>query len=124
MRSKFHTVSFLGPLFALLALSMVSTDATASDVRGTRTAHGALAVGERVTVNNLVFEKGALTTIRVNGETDIDCYLYNADDELVGFDTDDASSCLIKIIPAATREFTVSIKNNGSKTTTYDFEAK
>lgn len=70
---------------------------------------------------NLKYEGGEEAIIGVvgDGESDIDCYLYDEGDHLITSDTDRSHICALKWTPKWTGKFTLRIKNMGSQASTY-----
>lgn len=72
-------------------------------------------------VYNIVFEEQRLATVRVSGDgsTDLDCYVYDNNDNLVGEDVNSLDECLIMFTPKWTGKFKVKIRNLGSQPNEY-----
>jgi hypothetical protein len=54
-----------------------------------------------------------------DGNADIDCYVYDSNDNLVASDGDSTSTCALGWTPARTGTFIIKVKNIGSSSSTY-----
>lgn len=72
-------------------------------------------------VYNIVFEEERLAIVRVSGDgsTDLDCFVYDNKDNLIGEDSNNVDECLIMFTPKWTGKFKVKIKNLGSQPNEY-----
>jgi uncharacterized membrane protein len=77
--------------------------------------------GYSTDVYNVVFEEERLAIVRVSGDgsTDLDCFVYDNKDNLIGEDTNSVDECLITFAPKWTGKFKIKIKNLGSKPNEY-----
>lgn len=64
---------------------------------------------------SIPFQAGQVARIGVagDGDTDLDCYIYDSNGNLVDRDTDYTDSCLLEFVPRWTGNFTLRIKNEG-----------
>lgn len=102
----------------LLASALFAAPAKAGDVRGTQTWSGVIGVGR--TSQFLFIFKGdemARVIVRGDGDGDIDCTLSDENGNVVSRDNDDTDTCLVRVTPLRTGEFTLRVKNNGKDPT-------
>jgi hypothetical protein len=61
----------------------------------------------------------AVVGVRGDGDTDLDCYIYDSNNNLIVSDTDYTDSCLVRWVPAWTGPFRVRVRNRGGVYNTY-----
>jgi hypothetical protein len=113
--------SMMVGLVSALVLS-VTVSADAGDIRGRQEATKLLeAGGSHFYTRDFIFREGegAEVWVRGAGNVDIDCWLFDADGNLMDSDTDSTSTCLLEVTPAWTGRFSVKIKNLGDYSTVY-----
>lgn len=73
------------------------------------------AFSDDVFLNSLVFRGGQYAAIYVegDGDTDLDCAVYDENGNLIASDTDYTDSCLLEWQPRWTGPFTLAISNLG-----------
>jgi hypothetical protein len=66
-------------------------------------------------VYTMVFEAERLARVTVNGDgsTDLDCYAYDGNGNLVESDVDGTDMCVLSWTPAWEGKFKINIKNRG-----------
>jgi len=71
---------------------------------------------------NLRFGGGKQMSIAVSGDgdTDLDCYVYDENGNLVDSDTDDTDDCVLSNVPRWTGNFTLRIRNLGTAYNCYE----
>jgi hypothetical protein len=104
---------------------LVSSVAFAGDVRGFIYDRDVLAAGGAVNYN-LTLKSDQLTEIGVkgDGDGDIDCWLYDQNNNLVSQDVDATDTCYLTANPIWTGAFKLRVKNNGSVASVYELIVK
>ena len=111
-------------IFGCIALTLaaltVSADAAADPVGGRKTFGDT--IGRDIEQHyDIVLRKEELTIVNVRGagRSDIDCFIFDEDDNLVASDQDSSDVCLLRVVPRWTGHFTIVIKNVGGQRTSY-----
>lgn len=106
---------------ALLTTLTLTGSAVAGDVRGPRVAHSSLAAGSTDSYT-FVFQGKERWYISVSGDgdTDLDCYVYDANGNLVSKDDDNTDECRMTDVAIWTGSFTVRVVNRGRVSNVYD----
>lgn len=67
-------------------------------------------------VYTVAFEGGKRAAVYVSGDgdTDLDLFVYDENQNLIGSDTDSTDECLVRFTPKWTGKFTIRIRNHGS----------
>lgn len=107
---------------ALVSVLSLSTSlALASPVSGQSHASGTLAEDERVIYNiTLRGEESWSLIAHGYGNGDLDCYVFDQNDNLVSKDDDTTNICLVSGRPAWTGAFKVVLVNAGTSSIGYD----
>jgi hypothetical protein len=110
-------------LFTALVLAVLTFTgvAVAGDTRGPRVAHSSV---EAFGTHSYTFffrgEERWAIAVSGDGDTDLDCYLYDAGGNLVASDDDASDECRLGGVPRWTGTFTLRIVNRGRVYNTYD----
>lgn len=104
---------------------LISGIAVAGDVRGLIYDKDVLVPGEAVNYN-LTLKQDQLTQIGVkgDGDGDIDCWLYDENNNLVKEDADSTDTCYLTANPIWTGRFVLRVKNNGRAASIYELLVK
>ncbi len=70
-------------------------------------------------VDHVTCRGGELTRLLVDGDTDLDVYVYDENGNLIGKDEDPADTCVATWFPRSTGEFTIRVVNRGSVSNRY-----
>jgi hypothetical protein len=57
--------------------------------------------------------RAAVVMLKGDGDTDLDLYIYDENDNLVARDTDNSDYCIAEWLPRWTGEFTIKVVNHG-----------
>jgi len=106
--SKFLTIAVLG------FISIQSIPATAGDVTGPN-AHTDQVLANTTDVYEMTFKENEIAQVGVvgDGDTDLDLYIYDENDNLIGSDLDASDLCYVEWTPSWTGKYTIKIKNLG-----------
>lgn len=114
-------------LFTLALVSLVALASTsvASPVGGEQRASGTLAP-EQTKGFTIEFRAGESYTIAAmaEGAGDLDCFLFDDNENLVVKDNDDTNTCLLEGTPIRTGNFHLILKNSGAKSVSFRALAK
>ena len=103
-------------ILALLALPtvLVAGSAYAGNVRGPQsTVDGVDPHGTDVYTMVFEAEQKAQVVVSGDGSTDLDCYVYDGNGNLLKSDTDSTDTCVLTWIPKWEGKFQVKIRNHG-----------
>lgn len=107
MKNVFLIFGFVGLLF--------TSSADAGHVGGPHRTEFRVQGGMQVTFTDVVLERGKAAQLRVNGDgdTDLDCFVYDDDKNLIMKDDDDTDYCILDFVPPTTSRYYVVVKNLG-----------
>lgn len=108
---------FISGFVALAAVTLVGS-AMAGDVRGPQEWNKVVGAKQQYDIA-FTFKGGDTATIRVrgDGDGDIDCHVRDENDNVADTDVDDTDTCLLRVTPRRTGDFTVRVRNNGREPT-------
>ena len=103
-----------------LSFLFIMTDAFAGNVRGPQT-HYDMVMAKSTDSYSLVFEAEKMANIVVRGDTstDLDCFVYDGNGNLVESDTDSTDFCSLIWFPSWEGKFTLQIRNHGFEPNAY-----
>ncbi len=108
----------------VVAVAALSTSWVSSSYAGRQ--GGAASARDTVSAHDtdvfkMAFTKDQQARISVRGDrsTDLDCYVYDSDGDLVAKDDDNTDYCLLSWTPAWTGKFSLQIRNRGSEPNEY-----
>lgn len=106
-------------MYALVSLAF-ATSANASPIGGRKVIRDTIGRGMQTTYD-VVLKDGEQTmfTINGNGRSDLDCFLYDENGELVGKDDDATDTCVVSITPKWAGHFSFVVRNVGDKVSVY-----
>ncbi len=101
-------------LMIAVSLCAIAGASMAGDVRGPQEWRGLVRPGQLVKVG-FILRGDETTRIHVNGDGDgdIDCVLQDENGGVVDKDLDETDTCLVRVTPMRTGDFTLVVKNNG-----------
>ena len=112
---------FMSGLFALLTVTVSSHDASAGAVGGARSGT-AVVFPQKYYAHAVVFrghEPGKFR-VRGDGSTDLDCYVYDSDGNVVDSDTDSTDYCVLNWYAPYTQVYTLQVVNHGHVSNLYN----
>lgn len=109
----------------IVALMLTASIASASPVGGLASANGLLRGSQRREFQIVLQgrEDWSLRAI-AEGDGDLDCYIFDDNNMLVGSDDDTTNTCVIDGTPKYTGHFTVRIANNGTDPIAFKVEVR
>lgn len=108
-----------------LSLLFVTSIASADPLRGDITDRDVLFPGGEITYKIAVEGGRAMTRFKVegDGDSDIDCFVYDSDGDLVERDITSSSSCSIDVQPRYISTYIIKVRNVGDDVSAYTFWA-
>jgi hypothetical protein len=114
---KTHTTHALAAaaLLTLGATGLGAEAATAAGAVGGPIEHYARVSAHSADIYRLRFQAGELAAIDVigDGDTDLDCFVYDASGNLIELDNDGTDYCVLRWMPDETETFRLEISNLG-----------
>jgi hypothetical protein len=114
---KTHTTLALAAasLLTLGATGLAAEAATAAGAVGGPIEHYAQVPAYSTDSYRLRFQAGELAAIDIigDGDTDLDCFVYDASGNLIELDDDGTDHCVLRWIPTETQTFRLEISNLG-----------
>jgi hypothetical protein len=106
----------------ILCMSM-SGIAHSGAVGGSKSGTSTIGAQER-DVYTITYErnKSAIFQLTGDGSTDLDCFVYDSDKNLIEIDVDPGDVCLIAWLPKQTRKYTIAVLNKGNLENSYRFQ--
>jgi len=111
--------------FAILLYTVIGTVLTpsvadAAPLAGRKGIKETLASKMQITYE-VVLDKDEMSVFVVNGNgrSDLDCYLYDDQKNLVGKDDDNTDTCVVRVMPDKVARYTFVVKNVGEKSNSF-----
>lgn len=111
----------------IVALMLTASLASASPVGGAKHDSDVLRPQQSVQYRNIYLradEEWSLRAIAEGDDGDLDCYVYDDNDNLVGSDVDSTNTCVIDGTPKYTGRFTVRLVNHGTDPIAFKVEVR
>ena len=106
--------SALISLVVIASTLFVSSTSMAGDVRGSQYWAGVVFARDYVDIGFLLNGKETtVVTIRGDGDSDLDCFIYDENGNEADRDDDSTDRCVLTVLPRWTGRFSVRIKNLG-----------
>ncbi len=101
-------------------LALLSSAVLAGAVGGPRSAT-AIVFPERYFAHRVAFRGGEQATliVRGDGSTDLDCYVFDSDGDLIAADDDATDHCIMRWYPYHTDVYTLKVVNRGQESNFY-----
>jgi hypothetical protein len=112
----------LATVVALTTAAVPSSHETV--VAGDPTRHYDRVLARSTDVYHRTFTAGAVAAVWVkgDGDTDLDCYVYDSNGYFIDSDVDSTDSCLMRWVPLRTGSFRIEIRNLGAVYNDYVIE--
>lgn len=106
--------SIITSLVVIASTLFVSSTSMAGDARGSQYWAGLVPARDYVDILLILNGKEQTTvTVRGDGDTDLDCFIYDENGNEADRDVDDTDRCVLQVRPRWTGKFSVRIRNQG-----------
>jgi len=109
-------------IVALITVAAMGLQAIGGDVTGPNL-HKDQVLANHTDIYEITFEgdEKAIVAVIGDGDTDLDLFIYDENDNLIGEDTDLTDRCSVEWTPSWTGKYSIKVKNLGSVYNEYIF---